>query len=78
MDALDRIAAEGRYVSPVQRAWVHLGLGEKDEALALLARGVDAHAHRTGGAMRAFGFIYESVANDARFVGLLARMGMVV
>jgi tetratricopeptide (TPR) repeat protein len=75
---LDELYRKGRYVSPVQRAWVHLGLGEKDEALALLARGVAAHAHRTGAGMRGFGFVYESVASDPRFVALLARMGMVV
>jgi tetratricopeptide (TPR) repeat protein len=76
--ALDGLSAEGRYVSPVQRAWIHLGLGENDRALELLGQAVDAHAHRTGRGMRAFGFVYESVASDPRFVMLLARMGMVV
>jgi tetratricopeptide (TPR) repeat protein len=78
LSLLDGLVEEGRYVSPVQRAWVHLGLGERELALELLAKAVDAHAHRTGGGMRGFGFVYESVASDPRFVALLARMGMVV
>jgi tetratricopeptide (TPR) repeat protein len=76
--ALDGLSAEGRYVTPVQRAWIHLGLGEQDRALELLGQAVDAHAHRTGRGMRAYGFVYESVASDPRLVMLLARMGMVV
>ena len=73
---LDRLVQEGRYVSPVQRAWVHLGLGEHDRALALLADGVEQHAHRAGTAFVMLGFIFEPVASDPRFIELLGRMGL--
>jgi TolB-like protein/DNA-binding winged helix-turn-helix (wHTH) protein/Tfp pilus assembly protein PilF len=63
----------GEYVSPQSLALVHLGLGEKDAALALLEKAFDAHAFEVLGFA---GEIYEGLHDDPRFQDLLRRMGM--
>ena len=41
---LDALPEQGRYVSPVNRARIYVGLGDNDEAMALLLQGSEEHA----------------------------------
>lgn len=73
---LDEVAAEGRYVSPVLRAWVHSGLGETEEALDWLQAGYDARAHRLGLGIKGFSVIYDPIREDPRFRTMLQSLDL--
>jgi serine/threonine-protein kinase len=71
--ALQQRAAD-RYVSPLDFAWIELGLGDVDAALGCLERAFDE---------RAFDLInahadprFDVVRSDHRFVALAARLGL--
>ena len=65
--------AKAQYVSPLDIATVHLGLGDKDAALALLERAVDTH---DGGLVfLAVDPRYDPVRQDPRFLRVLRRIG---
>jgi serine/threonine-protein kinase len=65
--------AKSQYVSPLDIATVHLGLGDKDAALALLERAVDTH---DGGLVfLAVDPRYDPVRQDPRFLRVLRRIG---
>jgi TolB-like protein/Tfp pilus assembly protein PilF len=46
LEALDELAAKGRYVSPVTRSLVYIGLDDKDKAFACLDKGYQTHSAR--------------------------------
>jgi tetratricopeptide (TPR) repeat protein len=71
--SLEALAAE-RYVSPLEFAWIELGLGELDGALAWLARAFDE---------RAFDLIaahvdprFDQLRGEERFAGLTSKLGL--
>jgi adenylate cyclase len=76
LERLDELSDEGRYVSPVLKAWIHSGLGEAEEAVAWLREGYEARAHRSGLQMNGFSFVYEPISEDPSFVSLLEEMGL--
>lgn len=68
LDALARTA----YVSPIHRAWVHVGLGEADEAFEWLDRGIDARdPHVLHLPVKPH---YDSLRQDARFGALMSKL----
>lgn len=73
---LDEVSADGRYVSPVLRAWIHSGLGEAEEAVTWLRRGYEVRAHRSGLGMNGFSEVFAPIRDDPGFQQLLAEMGL--
>ncbi len=69
---LDERSARGRYVSPVSRSWIYIGLGDKDQAFALLEEGYETHAGWM--ATLKVDFFYNTIRDDPRFADLLRRM----
>ncbi len=65
--------ARSRYVSPQHFAVVHLGLGERDQALKLLDRAYDERAFEMMGFS---GPVADLLLDDPRFQQLLKRMGL--
>ena len=64
---------ESRYVSPLWLSWVHLGLGEYDRALDLLAQAV---SDGTPLAMMLHqDSVYDPLRSDPRFAELAMRVG---
>jgi Tfp pilus assembly protein PilF len=76
LERLDALPGEGRYVSPVNKAWIHAGLGEVDQTLDLLREGIETRAHRSGLGMTGFAFVYEPISDDPRFGALLDEIGL--
>ena len=60
------------YVTPQNLAVVHLGLGHKDLALALLERAYEERAFEVSG----FPLLYEALRDEPRYRQLLSRMGL--
>ena len=72
-EQLDTLA-ETTYVSPVARAMVHMGLGERDLALKALAQGIrdrDFRAIYIG-----VDAAWDPLRSDPRFIELLERVGV--
>lgn len=69
---LDKVSKD-RYVSPQSFAIVHLGLGQKDEALGWLEKAYDARAFEVLGFA---GPVFELLHDEPRFRDLLRRMGL--
>ncbi len=67
-----RQIATGTYVSPSSFAWIHVGLGEVDEAFAWMDRAIDAHDPMMT-PIKSYAFL-DSLRSDARFRGLLRKM----
>jgi serine/threonine-protein kinase len=73
LDELKQIAAN-RYVSPAKIAQVHVGLGERAEALKRLE---EAHAERAADlAWLGVRPVFASLRAEPRFAGLLTQMGL--
>jgi len=72
LEQLDEFAARGRYVNPVSRALIYIGLGEKDRAFELLDKGYKTHASLLY-YLKIEPF-YDSLRDDPRFQDLLRRM----
>jgi TolB-like protein len=73
LDALGELAGV-RYVSPVHKSFILLGLGRVDESLDLLEK-----AYLECGPILVFGRMtpmYEPLLADPRFMGLLKRIGL--
>ena len=67
------LAARDHYLPPVQRAFIHLGIGEYDEALALLKQ-----AYNEQSWFLAFIQVepwYDPIRDDERFNEIMERMG---
>jgi hypothetical protein len=73
LDQLDKLAAEGEYVSPRARVWVYLGLGEVGTAVELLRMGL---ANHTFGPLFLRFYPREFVRNDSLFIELQKGMGL--
>jgi TolB-like protein/tetratricopeptide (TPR) repeat protein len=73
---LDRLRALARqqYVSPTSFAWVHLGLGDIDEAFLWMERAVDA-PDRLIEPIRGYPFL-DPLRADPRFAALLRKMNL--
>jgi len=70
LEALDELAAKVRYVSPVNRSCVYIGLDEKDQAIAWLEKGYE----RRAGFWMLFlkvHFVFDPLRDDPRFRDLL-------
>ncbi len=72
--ALDELTRRSAYVSPVRVAQVHLGLGDRADALEWLERAVDERA--TDVVWFGVHPIYDSLRNERRFDDLLERIGL--
>jgi hypothetical protein len=69
-----RAISEDRFVLPTSFAWVHVGLGEFDEALVWMERAVDGHdawIHVLG----SYPFL-DPLRSDPRFVALTRKLGL--
>lgn len=71
---LDEIEKSGLYVSPVLRAWIHLGVDDKDRAFAELDQAVAQRAYRLGLAMKWLDFVYDPIRDDPRYAALMKKM----
>jgi serine/threonine-protein kinase len=68
---LEKLSHEHYYVSPQSFAVVHLGLGNTDEAMALLEKAYDERAFEVLGFS---GGLFDRLSGDGRFQDLLRRM----
>ncbi len=73
LERLDEIAARGRYVSPVSRAYVYAGLDEVDEAFAWLERGYEERSHWLIW-LGPESYDWGNLVSDPRYHDLLRRM----
>ncbi len=73
---LDRlhILASQRYVPPTSFAWLHLGLGEIDEAFVWMDKAVDA-PDRMMSPIKTYPF-FDPIRSDPRFTALLRKMNL--
>ena len=74
LEKLDELASKGRYISPVTRSLVYMGIDDRKQALALLE---EAYETRDGwmllvSVMPAF----DPLRDDPRFQDLLRRMNL--
>jgi serine/threonine-protein kinase len=69
---LDRLGTLGRYISPVARSLVHLGLGEHEEAMDLFEEGYRTRAGWMQWAM--VGPYWEDLRANPRFMELMRRV----
>ncbi|MHC4540819.1 MAG: protein kinase domain-containing protein, partial [Planctomycetota bacterium] len=72
LEALDELAAKGRYVSPAIRSLVYIGLDDKDKAFACLGKGYETHS----GWMSWLKVVplFDTLRDDPCFKDLLRRM----
>jgi len=71
---LENRALAGEYVSPALFAQVHLGMGDREQALDWLERAVNARAADT--AWLAVNPTFEALHPEARFQAVLQRLGL--
>ena len=73
---LDELTARARtsYVTPLNFAWIHLGLGEKAEAFAWLRKACDSRVEETGRVKA--DPIYDTVRSDPRFTEIVKCVGL--
>jgi len=62
------------YVPPTSFAWIHLGLGETDEAFAWLHKAIDARDHMMT-PIKTYWFL-DPIRDDPRFAALLRKMNL--
>jgi serine/threonine-protein kinase len=72
LEALDELATRGRYVSPVARSLVYIGLDDKDKAFACLEKGYQTHAGQMSGLK--VEFFFDTLRDEPYFKNLLQRM----
>ena len=68
---LETIATQ-RYVSPVDMAMLHVGLGSMDQAVEYLEKAYDEHADRMSWIK--VNPVFDPLRSDSRFQALLQRM----
>ena len=69
-----RAMANDRFVLPTSFAWIHLGLGEVDEAFAWMEQAVD-HNDEWIHPLRTYPFL-DPVREDPRFLVLLRKLSL--
>ena len=74
LEQLHRISA-GSYVAPTSFAWIHLGLGETDEAFSWLDRAIDVRDPIIV-PIKTYP-LFDPIRQDARFWALLGKMNLV-
>ena len=72
---IEQQATEGRYVSPIQLSLVHMGLGDYEEALALLREGVETRAGWVP-LLPLYAKWYEPIRERPEFQALMARVDL--
>jgi len=72
LEALDELAAKGRYVSPVTRSLIYIGLDDKDKAFTCLEEGYRRHSAKM--VWLKVWFFFNTLRDDPRFQDLLRRM----
>jgi TolB-like protein/DNA-binding winged helix-turn-helix (wHTH) protein/Flp pilus assembly protein TadD len=73
LDELKRLA-EKQYVPPYHFAWIYTGLGDKDEAIALLQQTYDEHTQHVVDFKTVP--MFDSLRSDQRFQGLVQKVGL--
>jgi tetratricopeptide (TPR) repeat protein len=68
-----RERAKQAYVAPYDLAGVYIGLGDKEQALAMLAKSMDAHDAEL--AFLATAPEFDILHEDSRFKAMIARLG---
>jgi serine/threonine-protein kinase len=71
LETLDRLAVR-QHVPPIDRALVHMALGERDQAFHWIDQAVDAR--EVFAAYLGVDPLYDSLRDDARFTALLSRL----
>ena len=66
------IAAKDNYLPPVQRSFIHLGIGEYDEALSLLEQAYEEESWFLLFMQKEHW--YDPIRNDKRFINILKKM----
>ena len=66
--------AQSRYIPPLNHAFVHLGLGEVDEAFAFLEQAYDERSSWL--VSLNVEPLFDPIREDPRFTGLVARVGL--
>ena len=74
IDKLNEMTLEKKYVSPVHKAWVYIGLDEKDKAFELLEKGYETHASWMPYLKK--DYFYDTIRSDPRFKALLKKMNL--
>ena len=73
LDRLHAMTAQA-YVPPTSLAWIHLALGETDEAFAWMDKAIDARDHMMV-PIRSYWF-FDPLRSDPRFAALLRKMNL--
>jgi TolB-like protein len=73
LDRLHMIAREA-YVPPTSFAWIHLGLGERDDAFLWMDRAVDGRDHMMG-PLKTYPFL-DPIRADPRYLALLRKLNL--
>ncbi len=74
LEKLDELASKGRYISPVARSLVYVGIDDKEQALALLE---EAYETRDGWMSDVnVEPAFDPLRDDPRFQDLLLRMNL--
>ena len=76
LERLDELSRQGKYVSPVLKAWVYSGLNDRDKAILWLTKGYETRAHRMGLDIKRYSFLFDPIADDPRFKDLLRKMNL--
>ncbi len=71
---LDELSAKGKYVTPLARSWIYIGLEDMDMAFVWLEKGYEGHAAFM--VQLNLNFFYDSIRSDPRFKALLKKMGL--
>jgi DNA-binding winged helix-turn-helix (wHTH) protein/TolB-like protein len=71
---LDERAVRGEYVTPLGIAWIHIALGDKDQAFAWLDKACDEHSG--GLPYLKTEPVYDSLRSDPRFANVLRRVNL--
>ena len=69
-----RLTAQKAYVPPTSLAWIHLGLGEIDDAFTWMDRAIDVRDHMMT-PIKTYPFL-DPFRSDPRSVRLLAKMNL--